>query len=122
MMLPTAEQVLSKLPIAITMWSAISLCWGIYIHSAFSRMMGYADAHNGGRRKTDEINTWFIMLANATLIGFLLLEPAIAAYADAVIVLNIFYNVFLTTTSITVCRWWKITVEDDLKTHPNVLT
>lgn len=118
MILPTAEQVLSKLPIAITLWTAITLCWGVYIHSAFNRMMVYADAYKGGRRKTDVINTWFIMLANASLISFLLLEPIIASYSDAVIVINVFYDAFLIAASITICRWWKSKVEDETKNPP----
>lgn len=105
--MPTAELVLSKLPLIITLWTAITLCWGVYMHGAFNKMMSYADQHKGGRRMTDKYNTWFIMAANVLLTVFLFIENMLAQYADVIIVINVFYDAFLVVSTITACRWWQ---------------
>lgn len=107
--LPTAELILSKLPLIITLWTAVTLCWGIYINGTFINMMSYADRFKNGRRITDVYNTWFTAAVNALLVMFLVTEHLVVQYADAIIVINVFFDAFLVVATITACRWWQST-------------
>lgn len=107
MMLPTAEQVLSNLPTIIVAWTALTLCWGVYIHAVYTQMMNHADIEKGGHRPTDAYNATFIVIANCVLFIFLLVEPMFVDLADPIIVIDIFYTAYLILASVTVCKWWK---------------
>jgi hypothetical protein len=106
-MVLTAEQFLSNLPIAIIAWTAVTLCWGIYVHVVNNKMMEYSDTYLGGRRAYDQYNTYFIILANGILGSFLLLEHLFVDFLDMILVINIFYNVYLASISYNLCRWWR---------------
>lgn len=106
-MIPTAETVLSNLPYAIVSWSTTLLCWGIYVHVVMNKMIAFADLHKGGARTYDRVNTRFIMIVNAMLLAFLILEPLFQNFSDMVVVLNVFYTGYLAVKSRTIFRWWR---------------
>jgi hypothetical protein len=107
MPLPIAEQILSNLPTIITYWTSTTLCWGMYVYVCFNSMMSYADRYKGGRRPADQSNTVFMAVINVILLLFLLLHPTLTNYADMVVVINVFYNIYLIPCSVTLYRWWK---------------
>lgn len=106
-MLITSEELLSNLPTALLVWTAITLCWGVYINIAFHRMMAFADKYKKGRRPADVCNSKFITLANLILGTYLLFEPHLVPMGDAIVVINVFYSAYLLAASTTIARWWK---------------
>lgn len=106
-MIPTAEQILSNLPITLLAWTATTLCWGVYIHVTMNKIIAFADQYKGGARTSDKTNVTFIMLINAILIAFLLMHPVLSNLSDAIVVVNVFYDAYLTALTRTACRWWK---------------
>jgi hypothetical protein len=70
-------------------------------------MMKDADVNHGGRRKIDVYNSWFIMCGIAVLITSLLFGSQLVNFSDALVVINVFFNVYLVSASITVLHWWK---------------
>jgi hypothetical protein len=59
------------------------------------------------KTRTDRYHSMFIMAGNAVLVAFLMLEPSMTQYSDAVIVTNIFFGTYLAATSTALVRWWK---------------
>lgn len=103
----TSEELLSNLPTALLVWTALTLCWGVYINIAFHRMMAFADKYKKGRRPSDVCNSKFITLANLILLTYLLFEPQLSAIGDAIVVVNVFFSAYLLSATISVSRWWK---------------
>lgn len=103
----SAELILSNLHVLVIGWTALTLCWGIYIQAAFMQMMSYAVKKHGGQRETDSVNLYFMILANVALVAALLVEGVVINFVDVLIVINIFYNTYLFAGSYNVCRWWK---------------
>lgn len=110
-MIPTAEELLSNLPMLIVVWTAITLCWGLYVHIALNRL--HRQLSDIGIEK-ENYSTYFTIFANGVLMSFLVLEPMFVDYMDMIIVVNVFYSVYLAYSTIGICRLWKF-----IHTSPN---
>lgn len=103
----TLETILSNLPTVLSLWTAFTLSWGLYIMFSFRHMIAFAHKKKCGCRPQDKSNVHFMMSVNAILGIFLVGEPWLATSAsDAIFVINTFYSVYLVPASITVARWW----------------
>lgn len=102
------ETILGNLPVALAIWTAVTLSWGTYIATAFGRMMKYADKFKGGRRCHDVTNHRMMVVFNLFLAAYLLFESVADTMFgdDAIIVLNVFYAAYLIPSTITVVRWF----------------
>lgn len=99
------EQLLSKLPYILTIWTSVILCWGLYINSLMFKALtvpASSDAH--ASRLCSACCT---AMANIILLCYLMFEPQLARnFGDAVIVINVFYTMFLILMSVTLpCRF-----------------
>lgn len=106
-MLPTAEQILSNLPFAITLWTALTLCWGLYVMAAYSRVVNAVVASGGKKTANEVCHTGFLMIGNTLLVAFLMLEPSLTSIADTMIVINTFFSVYLASSSFAIGKWWR---------------
>lgn len=103
----TLETILSNLPTVLSLWTALTLSWGLYIMFSFRHMIAFAKKQKCVCRPQDKSNVQFMMSVNALLALFLLGEPWLAtSFGDAIFVINTFYSVYLVPASITVARWW----------------
>lgn len=107
-MMPTAEQVLSNLPFAITLWTALTLCWGLYILTAHNKILVLSQA-NASSTTLDKYHSVFLMVGNAILVAFLMLQPRLTQYSDAIVVADVFFGAYLLAASIAIGKWWKNT-------------
>lgn len=119
MILPTTEQILSNLPVALTWWTAITLSWGVYMLFAYNTMMKYADQHEGGRREVDVHNAQFIKGVIIILALSLALGPMIVNFSDVLIVANVFINLVFVIQTITLSRWWNRKNTPDVPLTPH---
>lgn len=81
----------------------------MFVLTMYSSMIRHR-AIQGFRRRfaIDRCNSRFIALANGCMLGYLIFEPNLVAYAgDAFIVVNIFYNTYLVAATIRLYAWWK---------------
>lgn len=107
-MLPTAEQLLSNLPLAITGWTALALCWGVYLQITLKQLSRRPQLHHVTCHGDAAFFIAVTTAANVVMFAALLLEPLFINIVDTIIVLDVFYTVFLIYATYVVYRWWKI--------------
>lgn len=99
-MMLTAERVLSNLPLTITVWTALTLCWGVYTSIAYAKILSLCGI-------VSRYHVGAMTCGNALMLAILLFQSRLIQYEDATIVLNTFFDAYLVATSITIGKWWK---------------
>lgn len=115
------EIILSNLPIALAVWTTLTLSWGVWTAIAYGRMMKFADKYKGGRRPTDVAHHKVLVLANiilATYLAYELTSADIVFADDAIVVWNVFYSGFLIPSTISIVRWFKAKPKPSTPTIP----
>lgn len=110
-MVLTAEQFLSNLPLAIVVWTTITLCWSILAYYVNHEMMVYDDKYAGGRQECDVNGSYFLSLGSVALVVLLAVGTFAVNFIDVLVVFNVFITVFLIPTSYRLSKWW-------IATHP----
>lgn len=101
------ETLVGNLPGLLSMWTALTLSWGIYTAFAYGKMLNLVNKYYGGRSSTGTCNFVSMVGANVLLAAYLLSETHLVNLAgDSIIVVNIFYNAYLTFVSISLAQWW----------------
>lgn len=101
------ETLVGNLPGLLSMWTALTLSWGIYTAFAYGKMLNLVNKYHGGRSSVGTCNFATMVGANLMVAAYLLFESSFVNFAgDAITVVNIFYNAYLTYVSISLCQWW----------------
>ena len=102
--------ILEYLPLAINIWTGLTLCWGIFVGYWFDRILKIPLEYDHQHRIEDDVYVFSIWCANSLIfiVGFILplFTPDVGnSIGDAVIVLNVFYTSFLISCTIGLIRW-----------------
>lgn len=101
----TLKTILVNLPTLLTIWTTLTLSWGVYVMVMYCRMIRFARKFKKGCRQTDITNVKCMLAFNVILLAYLCIEPYIVI-GDAITVMNTFYTFYLLPSSITIARWW----------------
>lgn len=92
------EQLLSKLPFILTIWTSILLCWGTFLNVRMVKSLKTPTSQT-----LCQLRTYHLTCNSAGIVVmmlYLMFEPALASnVGDAIIVINVFYTFFLTFAS-----------------------
>lgn len=103
----TLASLVTNLPGLLSMWTALTLSWGIYTAFAYGKMLNLVNKYYGGRSSVGTCNFATMVGANLIIAAYLLSESHFVNFAgDAITVVNIFYNAYLTYVSISLAQWW----------------
>ena len=106
--MPNYTTILEFIPLVISVWSGLTLAWGVYVGVWFDKLL--TTSSNDTHREEDEAYILCIWGANILifLLGFVvpIATPSIrGSIGDAVLVLNVFYTSFLIFCTVLLARW-----------------
>lgn len=118
--MPYASQILEIMPLVISIWTGLTLAWGVVAGCWFDILLHSTTATSV--RKDDKSFLVSIWVANAIIFVFGFIVPFTApsihqSVGDAILVLNVFYGVFLITCTVGLVKWNK-SIFSQSQQHP----
>jgi hypothetical protein len=121
--MPNYTTILEFIPLVISIWSGLTLAWGVYVGVWFDNLLTSSTSES--QREEDQAYILFIWGANIMifLLGFVvpIATPSIrGSIGDAVLVLNVFYTSFLIFCTVLLARWSMSKAPLQLEQLPNI--
>lgn len=102
------EQVLSNLPLILTVWTCASFLWGTLVAIIYSKIARRKLTHLCCLSTCGKCQLIALWAANAVLLAFLIIDHTIGcSFGDAVTVINVFYDTYLMCAMPYVFSWFK---------------